>query len=440
MSSEEGCFLIVGMQRSGTSALSGALARLGVCFGNEEMLYAADSNNLQGYFEHRKATAINLRILDEFQMHVTSFGGLPSNWSEHPQSVELRGLLRDFIKDDLRPNNPWGIKNPLASLLMPIYRRVFQELGLCPNYLVCVRNPLESMASEASLEFGDSYRVMQSLGTMAIGSWLRYTLGAICEADPDRLQVVPYDELLANPRAVLESVVAMAPTWRPNSAQWEDALGSVRTDLRRNRTPVSKLDHFPSIVGRTYEAVTALGAGQASALSELRELYAEFQTWTRMLGDPPSAPGQLNLTWVEAGERRYVELRFEVTSSWQTISVAVDAPPKTPISGSIYGRSARVWIRRCVWSAGGRTTEAALSSGPCSGVSNRSGMWRLDAAPEAHQIRLVTPGSVGPYKLELEFLLEAGTAIDIEIAASLAQKLGRCVSSLPEQGSRRREP
>ena len=46
--------LILGMHRSGTSALAGLLARLGVELGND--LYGADAEaNARGFFEHRGA-------------------------------------------------------------------------------------------------------------------------------------------------------------------------------------------------------------------------------------------------------------------------------------------------------------------------------------------------------------------------------------------------
>lgn len=427
--------VILGMQRSGTSALAGALARLGVFFGPEELLYASDSNNRQGYFEHRKVTLLNLKILDEFQMHVTSFGSLPENWQEMPQGLELRRILKGVLQDDYAGQGRWAIKQPLISLLLPVYNDVFGELGIVPHYVVCVRNPLESMESESRLIFGSGYRSMQSLGNMAIGSWLRYTLGSVCESAPYSVSVLLYDDLIADPRKVLEQVVISQPDWEPSEEQWSNAISSIRNNLRHNRRSVAELDAFPAIVRQTYDAASEAVQTQDShardlALDRLRELYLEFKMWVGMLGDPPAAPGKLGLSWIHGGKQRISESSFLVQNQWQTVSVEVDAAPNTSVSGLIYGLPARIWIRRCVWTPSEGVAEATMKCGPGSQIAQSNGVLRLDAAYEPQQIRLITPESIGPYRLDIEFLLETGPSIHLASAARIANRLEQCASAV----------
>jgi hypothetical protein len=399
-----------------------------VSFGKESLLYEGDGNNPQGYYEHRMATLINLRILEEFQMHVTSFTGLPENWREFPQSIDLRAALRDFIRDEFRQDPVWGIKQPLTSLVLPIYNDVFAELNLRPHYVVCVRNPLETMDSESRLDFEGGYRVMSSLGKMAIGSWLRYTLGSVCDAAPYPVTVVMYDELLSNPRSVLERIAAKQEGWAPTEESWADAVASIRTDLRHNQRAEEQLEDYPSIVGRTYRAARV--AAGTEAFDSFQELYREFKSWARMLGDPGPAPGKLWLSWLEDGSQRFGETDFVVTNEWQTVRLVIEAPPRSSLAGLLYGLPARVWIRECVWKSSDRVHQASIRCGPASQITDVHGVLRLDVAPEPQQIQLTTPKTAGPYVLEIELLLETGPMIQLASANRLSRQLEQCVSNV----------
>ena len=53
--------LVLGMHRSGTSALAGSLALTGVALGDD--LLPANEGNVTGYWEHRRLIALNERVL-----------------------------------------------------------------------------------------------------------------------------------------------------------------------------------------------------------------------------------------------------------------------------------------------------------------------------------------------------------------------------------------
>jgi len=417
--------VIIGMQRSGTSALSGALQKLGVYFGQQEMLYPPDANNPKGFFEHRRATMLNLRCLEAFQMHPTSFDPLPPDWKEHPEAESLRSELKRFIKEEFSKGGLWGIKQPLTSLVLPLYNDVFEELGLSPQYVLCVRNPLESMNSESRLDFGEAYRVMASLGKMAVGSWLRYTLGSFADATGHPLDVVGYENMLADPRSQLEAVVRRQPDWSPSAEQWESAVGSVQSGLRHNRSTPDDLNAFPGIVRKTYD--TVLHLGPSDSREELFALPREFLAWTNILAEAAPIAGKLGLAWMEDGQPQVAETTYIPTPQWQTVRLTIDAPPRTPVSGLLYGLPCRAWIRRSLWHGGTGSAPATPRCGLGSTLEFADGIYRLDAVFEPDQIRFVTPGGIGPYELELEFLLETSPSISAESAARMARQLDECV-------------
>ncbi len=133
--------VVIGMQRSGTSALSAFYKKLGVFFGKPDLLYPPDANNPNGFFEHRKATLLNLRCLEAFQMHPTSFDHLQTDWKQHPQADSLRKELKSFIKDEFSTGARWGIKQPLTSLVMHFYNEVFAEMDIQPHYVLACEIP-----------------------------------------------------------------------------------------------------------------------------------------------------------------------------------------------------------------------------------------------------------------------------------------------------------
>lgn len=419
--------VILGMQRSGTSALAGALNRLGVHFGRPEMLYPADRNNPTGYFEPRKLTLFNLQCLAAFQLHPTSAGRLPDNWKEFPESLSLCAELQAFFSGEFDRRGRWGLKQPVTSLLLPLYREVFSRLGLRPHYVLCLRNPLETMRSEANLDYGDSYRVMAALGDRAIGSWLRYTLGPLEDLAGETVTVVPYERLLSDTRDVLQQIVQRHPEWTVGESDWEAAGGSVTPDLRHNQSAVEGLDAYPSLVRRTLETVSFAKCEDSGWWSEIERLCREFRDMVDLFSEPEPA-SKIGLSWFAGSERKVVEVPYDRPSSRQMLSIPVEAPPSTQINGLLVGRPARVWIWRCVWKFGSKEVPARLSAGVASRWTEIYGVPRLDAVLEPGQVMLTTPEEPGPYHLEIEFLVNAGPNTSDDTAAALASRLDRSIA------------
>jgi hypothetical protein len=355
---------------------------------------------------------------------------LPANWTEYPQAESLRTELRKFLRDDFEGQGRWGIKQPLTSLILPLYNDAFVEAGIIPHYVLCVRNPLETMASESKLEFGASYRVMASLGQSAVGSWLRYTLGTFGDSDRFPLTVVMYDDLLRDPENTLKRIVERDPNWSPTPEEWWNAVSSIRTDLRHNRISPDKLDAYPEIVKRTFLLAKEFDDRDQAKWNEAQSLYSEFETWLDLLSEPRPPVGKLGLAWVDKGIRRVAEVRYAPEGQWQTVCLTVDAPPNTQLSGLLYGWPFRAWIRNAIWNFGESQIPAMLRAGLGSSFTTTNGLRRLNGVFEPDQIVVTTPGSPGSFELQLEFLLEVGPILSESLAADLAQKLEACASAV----------
>jgi len=272
--------------------------------------------------------------------------------------------------------------------------------------------------------------VMASLGKMAIGSWLRYTLGSFADCAGHSLSVVGYEDLLADPRGQLKAIVGRHPGWTPSPESWEGAVGSIQSDLRHNRSSIEDLASFPSIVFKTFDAARRFSDQDPNSWAEVIRLHREFETWTRILSDRAPLAGKLGLSWMVEGQRQIAEVQYMPSREWQTVRIVVDAPPKTPVSGLLYGLPFRAWIRRSVWHRGSGATPATPASGLGSVLNYANGVYRLDGVFEPNQIQFVTPGGDGPFELELEFLLETGPSVSAEASARIARQLEDCVGAV----------
>ncbi len=191
--------IVIGMHRSGTSAISGLLAELGVFMGSS--LFAPQKGvNEKGFYENSLVVKINERLLDE------------KNWSwDHPLAYNLHAedisSITKFVAPavkaldaDYGKNPLWGMKDPRTSLLIPFWKIIFKELNVKPTYLLMVRPPDEVYGS---LKKRDHFSLEKSLML-----WLNYTLSAYFSTKSEDLCILSYHDLLENPDLVAKKIAS----------------------------------------------------------------------------------------------------------------------------------------------------------------------------------------------------------------------------------------
>ncbi|MCF7983290.1 MAG: sulfotransferase, partial [Thiohalocapsa sp.] len=133
---------VLGMHRSGTSAVAGLLAKMGLSFGAESALLPASSDNPKGYFEHRTLVAANQVLLVGQRaswLQVQDYGTPGFDCATVAASVQasFEGLAVDLL-DSIDAHGPRAIKDPRLCLTLPCWRQLLPDL-------VCIhvtRNPL----------------------------------------------------------------------------------------------------------------------------------------------------------------------------------------------------------------------------------------------------------------------------------------------------------
>lgn len=188
--------LVLGMHRSGTSAIARGLASLSVDLGNDFL--DAQPENPTGYWEDRGIVEINERLLkllgltwdDATPIDRRAFGRLRVRWLRREA---VRTLRRSFGSAPL-----WGFKDPRTIRLLPFWRDALQTVRAGDAYVVAIRNPLSVAASlhaRQKMDAQDSHRL-----------WLAHMVPFLHELRDRPMVVVDYDRVMANPASELARI------------------------------------------------------------------------------------------------------------------------------------------------------------------------------------------------------------------------------------------
>lgn len=135
--------VVLGMHRSGTSLCSQVLRALGVAMGDHP---EARPSNLKGQWERLEIVKWHDRILDIFDRGYYSplhDLPLPTDWQADPRVEAVQREILDFLQHERAGLIPFGFKDPRTARLLPMWRHIFDELGLAPKVVLCVRGPAQ---------------------------------------------------------------------------------------------------------------------------------------------------------------------------------------------------------------------------------------------------------------------------------------------------------
>lgn len=318
---QQKALLILGMHRSGTSAVTGALERLGVPLGSK--LYAPHPGvNDKGYFEHQQIAGLDDEVLAALG---TCWDDLLPLTAERFASVALtaysrrlrRILQRDFAKLPL-----FAVKDPRMCRLLPWWLASLAELSIEPVCLLMIRHPFE-VAESLSRRDGFSRE-------KALLLWLDYTLASEAGSRQAQRAVLTFEGLMQSPvdaLARLESTLGVAfpkPVANRAGVVSEFLSPSLRHHRLTDKTPTTPLESLCCEVMQTLEAnaatPAALGAPFEAFQHRHAALLAEIPEWLRQhvltLNQNRAA---YHLTWLRVarsvshrwtGPVRWLERRF----------------------------------------------------------------------------------------------------------------------------------
>lgn len=330
------CVLVLGMGRSGTSAISSSLLRLGFFGGDETQLIGPDEGNEDGYYELSPFADHNDRIRTDLGMKYNICLGCPPEWEEYENMRVHVAKLERLIQTTFGDHDPWLLKDPRISLLLPIYESVLSDLGIRPTLVLCVRNPL-NVAASFHKRFGAPVH-------WAVAMWLQHTLTVLEASRRHGCRVVSYEGFLKDPIKALAPLVELFPSVLPSKEAWGSLNCLKRTDLNHGTQPQSGLDELkPAAIKRTFD-LCLRAANDPPALDaheldgQINELWEEFQAWWTLPPYEKILASRLRLTYSVNGATQAPEVIYIPKRRPQTFEIPFEAPA-----------GARVEAKLCDW-------------------------------------------------------------------------------------------
>jgi len=188
----------LGTHRSGTSATAGLLTALGFIAGNT--LLPADKFNAKGYFEPKSVVSLNdkfLKILDSNWSDITPIAAESLNALLTPEHL---AALRQVLDEEFSGASDSVLKDPRLCRLLPLWQHVFAEQPQPQpiNYLITLRPPADVIRS--------LMRRNRLGANHAALLYVIHLLDAERHTRDGLRALVPYQDLLTDPRSVLQNL------------------------------------------------------------------------------------------------------------------------------------------------------------------------------------------------------------------------------------------
>ncbi len=258
---------VLGMHRSGTSAIARALRLLGVELGSK--LHPPGFDNPKGFWEDSEVVAINEDLLKAIN---SSYDQLDLAWdgvSGDQEAInELRIRATSLLGERLASYKIWGFKDPRTCRLIRFWKPIIESSGAECRVVLALRNPLSSAIS------------LQKRNGLPIEKgcflWLQHVLPSVLDPLGKKVIAVDYDLLMQSPFEQLERMakglgLSLAAEDEPAVAEYvQDFLddGLRHTHFSVEQTALDS--RVPSDVLAVYEIL--LGAARDEDLIHSRKL------------------------------------------------------------------------------------------------------------------------------------------------------------------------
>ena len=267
--------VIVGMHRSGTSAVAGAINLLGAQQPNW-MLQGGPSNPL-GYYEAYGVIHVNDWILRKAgSTWYDCLGFAPESLDPVTRGIAM-ALINISVSVEFGDASLLLLKDPRLCLLLEYWLPMLDATHIAPTVLLVLRHPAEVIASLAKRDTFPE--------PLAAATWLQHMLTAEHATRGRQRAIVSYDSLLHDWRACLDRAGQQAGFVWPIAfdAISEQMPLRLNGGLRHHRSAAvgaGMPKPVAALMQPAFESLLALEAGDAPRhLHRLDEISAEFTAW-----------------------------------------------------------------------------------------------------------------------------------------------------------------
>jgi hypothetical protein len=270
---ESRAVIVVGMHRSGTSAVARGLQALSVYLGKDFL--DAQPENPTGYWEDKGVVEINERVLKTLGLRWDDASPIARARFRAFRIRMLRAAAARYVRRTFGSQPLWGFKDPRTIRLLPFWQGVFHRCTVADSYVVVIRNPRSVAASLFRRQAMDAAEAQRL--------WLIHMVPFLRDVRNRPMVVVDYDLLMLQPRTQLERIAgALNLSLNATNAGEVDRFAADFLDetLRHSIFASNELDHSGPEGRLTHEAYALL---YELAADELRPDAGEFwSAWERI--------------------------------------------------------------------------------------------------------------------------------------------------------------
>lgn len=262
---------------------------------------AAAPDNPKGFWEHEELVGLNDRLLSRlgttWSDPVPPIGPRPAP----AECAEFEAALAATIRRDFATSAIWGFKDPRASLLIPVYRRVLRTLGIRTKLVFVVRSPEE---------VARSLRARDGMERARAGwLWLKYNAQVLRTCDPADTVLIDYAHYLADPAGTLSDALHRLNLSAAVAveARREALAEFVTPSLRHHSLPPAPAGGGPALpdrlVNALWQSLQACAHGEPLDNPDLRSVVAAYLRQARQLRSLWHAHNLERTQLIELGEQ-----------------------------------------------------------------------------------------------------------------------------------------
>lgn len=245
--------LVVGMHRSGTSAITGALGRLGLAMPAPEDLVTGRPDN-PIHYESRALTAVDDAVLRAAGGSWSAPPALEPGWERSPGVLSVMARATEAARVAFPGSGPQAWKDPRMCLLLPLWRAVLPA----PVIVVFVwRSPL---AVARSLGSRQGFTASHGLAL-----WERYNRAALAALSGHEAFVVRYEDVLEEPATTLGELAHwLAQGGRTPGVATEEKVAAAVSSVSRRLSTHDGEGELPDVLRLAVEGLAARRGGNAN--------------------------------------------------------------------------------------------------------------------------------------------------------------------------------
>lgn len=238
--------VVIGMHRSGTSAITRGLQIMGVQLG-DRLMPAVVGDNDKGYWEDIDINSLNTEILKSINKTWDSLALITHNEIKLIYQKGYFDRAVNLLNKKIGDYANLGLKDPIITILLPFWKNVFEYLNLDVKYILAIRHPFsvaKSLEKRCSFEIEKSFLL-----------WMAYVINGLTETNEENRIIIDYDNFMQDTENKIKNIANI-----------------FKLEINSKELEIYKNDFLDNSLRHTFYSIDDLISNSASS-SLLKDIY-----------------------------------------------------------------------------------------------------------------------------------------------------------------------